>query len=511
MTFAKKIRSDADSTGKTLPVADLFAPIDHVLIAGGDRRVSLSHPAHRNVYGCTPHPDSGRIDFASSTASTISGEAYARAIAARDAFLSDMVTRGSVGALDAAIESQREALKRTLDIEDSGVDIVFCASGTDAQIKALFLAKSLLGVPLTSVIVGADQTGSGTVHTAYGRHFSDLTASGRAVVEGQPIAGLADDVRSLRVPFAASDGGFRTAEEMDKAVLAAVAETADQDGAVLLQAMDSSKFGWRAPSDACLNIIARRWPGQVQVVIDACQMRLTRARLKNLLARNCIVLITGSKFFTGPAFSGALLVSKSLGASAIAAAPEGLGAYSSCFDWPADWAVREKFAARPNWGQWLRWEAALEEMRLYFAVPEYFRDQAQAQLVAHARKLFCASPGLALLPQDGETIFAFVPHRNGIALSPADCGKLHAALGRDCSIPGGEDSHLSALCQIGQPVTLDQDRAALRIALSARTIRNCWADDPAEADARIAAEAAKLSALVEKLNFLLRHFDAVAP
>ena len=202
---------------------------------------------------------------------------------------------------------------------------------------------------------------------------------------------------------------------------------------------------------------------------------------------------------------------KSLGADAIAAAPEGLGAYSSCFDWPRGWAIRAQFAPTPNWGQWLRWEAALEEMRLYFAVPEFFRDQAQPQLIGHAQKLFCASPGLELLPRDGETIFTFVPHRQGVPLSQDDCRKLHAALSRDCSIPGGEDSHLSALCHIGQPVALEQGGSALRIALSARTIRNCWAEDPAEADARIAAEAAKLSALVEKLNFLLRHFDAVTP
>ena len=199
MTFAKQVRSDTDSIGKSLPVADLFVPIDRVLASGGDRRLSLSHPARRNLYGCTPHPDAGRIDFASSTASTISEEAYARAIEARDAFLSDMVAQGSIGALETAIESQRDALCRYLEIEGGSVDIIFSASGTDAQIKALFLAKSLLGIPLTSVIVGADQTGSGTVHTAHGRHFSDLTASGRIVAEGQPIAGLADDVRSVWV------------------------------------------------------------------------------------------------------------------------------------------------------------------------------------------------------------------------------------------------------------------------------------------------------------------------
>ena len=51
-----------------------------------------------------------------------------------------------------------------------------------------------------------------------------------------------------------------------------------------------------------------RWPGRVQVVVDACQMRLGRPRLKKYLDRGYLVIVTGSKFFTGPAFSGALLV-----------------------------------------------------------------------------------------------------------------------------------------------------------------------------------------------------------
>src|SRR5579862_1336150 len=142
MAIAKKIRPDADPAGRTLPVAGLFVPIDQVLASGGDGRLSLSRPARRNVYGCAPHPEPGRIDFASSTASTISEEAYAQAIRARDAFLSDMVARGSVGALEAALETQRQALRQHLDIDDCGIDIVFSASGTDAQIKALFLGKS---------------------------------------------------------------------------------------------------------------------------------------------------------------------------------------------------------------------------------------------------------------------------------------------------------------------------------------------------------------------------------
>src|SRR6202035_6168835 len=99
--------------------------------------------------------------------------------------------------------------------------------------------------------------------------------------------------------------------------------------------MDSSKFGWRAPSDQCLDEIAARWPGQVQIVVDACQMRLGRARLRKYLDRGFLVLITGSKFFTGPPLSGALLVPEALWGrvAQMADVPVGLAGYTARGDW----------------------------------------------------------------------------------------------------------------------------------------------------------------------------------
>lgn len=43
-------------------------------------------------------------------------------------------------------------------------------------------------------------------------------------------------------------------------------------------------------------------------VVDACQGRFEIDWLNDLLSKNAIVLITGSKFFRGPPFSGGVLV-----------------------------------------------------------------------------------------------------------------------------------------------------------------------------------------------------------
>jgi hypothetical protein len=48
------------------------------------------------------------------------------------------------------------------------------------------------------------------------------------------------------------------------------------------------------------------------VVVDACQGRFKEEWLHDYLRKDAIVLITGSKFFRGPPFSGAVLVPGSI-------------------------------------------------------------------------------------------------------------------------------------------------------------------------------------------------------
>lgn len=124
------------------------------------------------------------------------------------------------------------------------------------------------------------------------------------------VTGLAGD--SMAVPLIDMAAGIAMRPDAGAAVLRAVETSLAQGRRVLLQIMDSSKLGRRAPSEACLDEIARRWPRKVQIVVDACQARLGRRRLRPYLDRGYMVLTTGSKFFGDPTFSGALLVLKGL-------------------------------------------------------------------------------------------------------------------------------------------------------------------------------------------------------
>ncbi|WP_244562100.1 hypothetical protein [Bradyrhizobium lablabi] len=503
---------------------ELFLPLDRLLCCGGDPRLNIDPASGVNSYGCQPLPCPDTLSFASSTATSISQRAYDRAANARQSLMRSAIAIGADAAFDARIETMRDELKACLGLTRTGADVVFSPSGTDAQLQALLLARSLLGPALTTVVVAADQTGSGTVFTARGAHFGAATANGSSVRKGEPIAGIAHSVTSVALPLLDAAGGFRPQAETDQQVLDAIERSVAGGTRVVLQIMDSSKLGWRAPSDKCLDEIATRWPDQVQVVVDACQMRLGRARLRKYLDRGYLVIVTGSKFFTGPPFSGALLVPASLGKAldrTTEAAP-GLCEYSSRSDWPMHWQhLRSRFPVRTNFGQWLRWEAAIEEIRAYYAVPDAFRLQALTAFGNGVQRIIASSPSLQLLPpqqrleadslDDEElaqpTIFPFAIRHRDRNLSFDDCRKFYRAL----SEPGDAGEIAAKVCLIGQPVALGHgDRhpaAALRISAGARLVSEAWSPREDVARGNLQRELGHVGTIVAKIEWLLGQID----
>lgn len=519
-------------SGSAAAMADMFLPLQRLLGSGGDPRLSTDPVSGMNQYGCRPLPCPGTLSVASSTATSISERAYDRAGSARESLMRSAISVGIDEAHEARVEEMRDELRSYLGLSRMVVDVVFSPSGTDSQLQALFLVRALLGPMLTTVVVAADQTGSGTADTARGYHFSTATATGSRVRRGEPVAGLAHSATSVALPLIDANGNFRPQTETDSMVVDAIERSVAKGTAVLLQIMDSSKLGWRAPSEQCLEEISLRWPGQVQIVVDACQMRLGRPRLRKYLDRGYLVIVTGSKFFTGPAFSGALLVparsSKAL--AAISEVATGLCEYSSRSDWPKNWpALRSRFPVRANLGQWLRWEAALEEIRAYYCVPDEFRRSALARFGDGVEQAIASSRSLQLLPpqprpengsvDDEElaqpTILPFVIRHDGRVLSLDDCRKIHRALSRTDAVAadeGGCDREIAAkVCLVGQPVALGEGErragAALRICAGARLVTEAWSPNAGTAQANVQRELGRVGAVVSKIEWLLAHLD----
>jgi hypothetical protein len=182
----------------------------------------------------------------------------------------------------------------------------------------------------------------------------------------------------------------------------------------------------------------------------------------------------------------------------------GLRDYSSRSDWPRRWdRLRRCFPPRLNLGQWLRWEAALEEIRAFHAVPEAFRHPAIQRLGSGIAHIIDGSPSLQRLScrpdqagvvldddRQAATIFPFTLGRDGRGLSLEECRIIYQQL----RVQG---------CMIGQPVGWNNgSAAALRISISARHVTEAWAPDPDLAAQRLAetiGRVARVAAQVESL------------
>jgi hypothetical protein len=525
-----------DASSKLLGEAPL--PLETILLADADDRLALDPATGLSAYGCRARPAPDVIDFASSTASTISQRGFAAAGIARIELYSRAARMGWNAAIDTWCEEQREELTALLGISDAAPAMIFSASGTDTQLQALFLVRATTRKNITNIVTGADETGSGVPAAASGRHFNASTSQGIAIEKGALISGLGDGVTVAPVALRDAAGNLRAGADTDAEVKAIVARTVAGGGHALLQVMDSSKFGWSCPSIDALHEMRAAYGPALNVLVDACQTRLSRSRLNWYLQQGFMVLLAGSKFFCGPAFSGILLVPASLGIETALAShePDTLRDYSSRADWPRAWRTfRTRLPERWTVGQVLRREAAIAEMRAYFAAPSSYRRLAARTFASAAASAIGGSPEFELLPgcprepvigvdeeeMSARSIFPFYIRRGDALMSAADCAILYRALNRDisgllpASVSDADRALAARLCHIGQPVPVrsagSPPLGAIRISAGARLVSDTWKNVDASATREnLRRKCAGIGTVLDKARLVVRHFDRIA-
>jgi hypothetical protein len=234
--------------------------------------------------------------------------------------------------------------------------------------------------------------------------------------------------------------------------------------------------------------LRRRFPRTLEVLVDACQFRLSPASLRAYLDAGLMVAVTGSKFLTGPCFSGALLIPAQVAARLKGRLfKPGFGLYSARAEWPTGWVAGAVLPEVANFGLLLRWRAALTELEPFRRVPEpavagflsAFADAVEARLAVDPmfealasrpldRRAIGAGAGWDVIP----TIFAFRLRTasSGGAERPsaAQVQAVYRALRRDG-------------IRLGQPVGC----GALRLCASARLVTQAIGDDGVGAEAVI--------------------------
>ena len=404
------------------------------LFSGGDSRIATDPLSGLNKYLCPPTPAPDLVCASSCTASPVSVQGFDRAAEAFADITGAPSPRQRADRL-AALTSHIEA--RLLRYFGVGAlaRAFLCPSGTDALLTtAMLIAAERPGKAMTAILPAASETGTGVPMAALCRLFDGADS-------GTPLTDCIGT--TVEVPLRSADGSPRCDGEVNDAFAAA---TAAATGHAIVYLTHGTKTGLIAPVAP---------PPGAEVIVDACQSRIEPSTVAAYLRNGWPVVVTGSKFFGGPAFSGAVLFPRArLSAVARNALPP---------------ALREP----PRLGTALRWTAALTTINAFESVAittaELLSHRAAAIEQALASNpalvpitgLQRRGPGWADLP----SIFTFAvrdPMDRRRRLSAAELRPLYEQLAREGVL-------------LGQPVGLGSF-GGLRLAIGARELLNSAGD-----------------------------------
>lgn len=442
------------------------------LVQDGDARIALDPLTGLNSYGCGCMPDPDLLEFGSATASTLSTAGF---VAAREwaTRMSPWIDRDFSQQRAHLLQLTQHVRERLLPClvgtgEDSAAPealptLLLSASGTDALRQGAGLC-AIPGSKLAIFLLEAEESGRGV-----------------------PLAlARCPDSCVHHLPARDAAGRLRPVAAMDQAVERAVSQARQAGERVLLVLTDVSKTGLIAPSPACVLQLQQRFGSSLQVLVDACQLRLAQHTVRAYLSRGFLVALTGSKFMGGPSFSGALLV------------PHQHPLLPSPLE-----AVLEQNILAP--GPLVRWMAALADLEAFARIPEALTHGFLAHFAQQMVRFMAQHPRLEPLPgreldrsalftggspeppswDQVQTIFPFLLHRapQGLGdslLGPNALQRLFQDLPRRLDgFPGpitGAQRRAPAPIRgrLGQPVRCGQragqELSALRLCSSARLV-----------------------------------------
>jgi len=511
---------------------NLAKPTEYLFMTGGDLRLNIDEYELLNKYGCRPFPRPEAFTFASSTATSVSNFAFDRTDKARAILIQNSLKKGYKSTTLEFVELLKNNLRTTLDISDE-CQIIFSPSGTDSALQIAAMTQIISDKEITHVLVASDESGSGVPAALKGCHFENTTALNHPIKKGDKIKGFRD-IELVEISLRDEKGDLRSAVQIDNEVFNTISKTSKSGRHIVLHAMDQSKLGYQSPGEEMIEKLGTLDNLSIQIVIDASQLRLDPKDIQNYLNKGYIVTITGSKYFTGPPYSGALIIPKNVSSSINSVKkylPEGLTEYYNNSDWPASWFCTKNLSKGFNFGSYMRWKAAIVEMDRYYKTPLLYRNLAIEMFCNFVEDSIKDSSFLVPL-FEGETkinsynteefglrnirtIFPFFILKNNEALSIDHVKKLYVLLNSDISdkFKGSslEIIRLAAQkCHIGQAVNVkyanDVQSAVLRISLGARVISESWVNRDISIYFRnIEAQMNQITVIIKKIELILNN------
>ena len=512
----------------------LAKPTELLLMSGGDLRLNVDSEELLNKYGCRPFPRPEAFTFASSTATSISNYAFNKTEKARAILINKSLLEGKEKAAANFSEILKSDLREILGL-NKDCQIIFSPSGTDSALQIAAITQIVTKKEISHILVGSDETGSGVPAALKGCHFENTTALGLPIEKGERIEGFRD-IELAKIPFRDSKGVLKTSLQLDNEVSEAIVKANDTGKHLVLHIMDQSKLGYQAPSIELIKKLNNIHNLSLQIIVDGSQLRLDSKDINDYLNKGYIVTITGSKYFTGPPYSGALIIPKDVSKTKELREedlPIGLSNYYNHSDWPEIWNCSKNLSNGFNYGAYLRWNAAIAEMKRYFKTPLLYRNLGIEMFCNYVEESIKEAPFLEQLFDEEfqintvnsedislkniRTIFPFFIKKDDNVLNEVNVKKLYLMLNEDIS-EHFQNTSLETLriasqkCHIGQAVQVlhksNIQSAVLRISLGARVISDSWKDrDVSIFFSSIEEQMNQITVIIKKIELIVKHSD----
>jgi len=504
---------------------ELHLPLELLLTAGGDTRLALDPVTKLNRYGVCPRPRPEAVHFSSSTASAISEHGFLLCEVLRQLLLTSGLGQSNRQSL---VDATISGIEQLLSLNPDETDVAIAPSGTDAELITVLLALAAdPDIPLTNILISPEESGKGVTLAGAGKYFDSKAATG-APIQKQSDAFPGRVIEVKEVGIRDDDCLARPLQEVEAEIQIAVQSALDRGHRVLLHVLLGSKTGLSAPGFDAVDRLVRLAPDRIDVAVDACQMRSSWSELGDLARRGWLVQISGSKFLTGPPFSGAIILPVAL-RSRIGLAKDLLQSapgVSHAEDWSPWWASRLPASHLSlSFGSLFRWLPAIFEGYLYASLPAAAKTHAFDRFRSAVVMRFQDSPYLMSLDDSvgGDSwsdmmrlsITAFQvrgadPQGNLRPLEEKECVWLFENLNRDLRSIAPElsphDAATAALpCHIGQPVILhgkNQNLAFLRLVLGARFFNISAQANPDAAEAALESQIADAKRVLTKIEWI---------
>ena len=371
------------------------------------------------------------------------------------------------------LEEQQRKFKNLIDKSPSyDFDVFYAPSGSDLCYYPIMFSRILQPEkPIFSVVTCPEELGTGSNTAIKGKYFFGTNQFEENVEKGVNIH---SDVNIIQQAFPARDKEGNILNHKND--ILKIIDEKSKDHQVIANLVIGSKSG------IVDNIsMIPRANDNVFWVIDVCQMRTTPKLISSLIRLNCMVMLTGSKFYQSPPFCGALLVPKTISSKlndiSYQAVEPFLKIFSTSDISPSHPKLRSKFRENENYGTLLRWEAAISEMKLLSFFGEDMVTSAIDRWNAFViSQLQINIDFFELMPDQqftNRSIISFnVRHQDGSLLSDEELRLLYLKI---CA-KERDDFYDFKKIIIGQPVKYD-NKSFIRLALGSYNVRMLIAND----------------------------------